>query len=221
MITALHALLWILTAVTFMISSCSNPGRLKKDYTLLHLLENFHPSDICPRCEVLTTPRSQHCNICNQCVQNWDHHCPWINNCVGVRNHGAFFFHLLFVFLLFGFYIEPPITHTFYSDGTYDDSSLYYKFCVGCKNNALFWSVYALNVLLALFCFLLVFYILIMSCYKFIKDQAQVPSEEAGNAISAGEGTNNRVGMTALVLDKKYGQHLSEVVGEHEELTMA
>ena len=58
-----------------------------------------------------------------------------------------------------------------------------------------------------------------MSCYKFIKDQAQIPEEEAGNAISGG--TNNRVGMTALVLDKKYGQHISDVVGEHEELTMA
>lgn len=39
---------------------------------------------------VVRTPRSRHCSTCNRCVERYDHHCPWINNCVGVKNHGYF-----------------------------------------------------------------------------------------------------------------------------------
>jgi len=65
-----------------------DPGYLRKDksnFEFMTLLELFEPNCLCPECEVIRTSRSRHCNVCKKCVDRFDHHCPWINNCVGVR----------------------------------------------------------------------------------------------------------------------------------------
>ena len=60
-------------------------------------MELVDPIALCPDCLVVRTPRSRHCNTCNVCVERFDHHCPWINNCVGVNNHVYFIFFLFFL----------------------------------------------------------------------------------------------------------------------------
>jgi DHHC palmitoyltransferase len=51
----------------------------------------------CKRCNDIKPARTHHCSVCDKCVFMMDHHCPWINNCVGHENLRYF---LLFVFYL-------------------------------------------------------------------------------------------------------------------------
>ncbi|XP_042031238.1 probable protein S-acyltransferase 16 [Salvia splendens] len=43
----------------------------------------------CQKCSHYKPPRAHHCRICNtnRCVLRMDHHCIWMNNCVGHGNY--------------------------------------------------------------------------------------------------------------------------------------
>ncbi|XP_031597712.1 zf-DHHC domain-containing protein [Oreochromis aureus] len=45
---------------------------------------------VCSRCETYRPPRAHHCRVCQRCIRRMDHHCPWINNCVGELNQKYF-----------------------------------------------------------------------------------------------------------------------------------
>lgn len=53
----------------------------------------------CPVCRVVRPPRAGHCRICGMCVLRLDHHCVWINSCVGQANHLSFLLTLIFFLL--------------------------------------------------------------------------------------------------------------------------
>jgi len=50
----------------------------------------FDARHFCTSCFVRKSLRSKHCRICERCVAKHDHHCPWVNNCVGIRTHRSF-----------------------------------------------------------------------------------------------------------------------------------
>lgn len=44
----------------------------------------------CPKCCSIKPDRAHHCSVCQRCIRKMDHHCPWVNNCVGENNQKYF-----------------------------------------------------------------------------------------------------------------------------------
>ena len=51
----------------------------------------------CQQCQTKRPPRCHHCRTCGVCVLEFDHHCIFLNNCIGYYNYRSF---LLAVFFL-------------------------------------------------------------------------------------------------------------------------
>ena len=82
--------------------SCSNPGKMTNHEfeNILDLVEKGNNAEeYCPLCLVKTKFRSRHCLICQICVDEFDHHCFWVGNCIGKDNYTLFFIFLIYVLI--------------------------------------------------------------------------------------------------------------------------
>jgi palmitoyltransferase ZDHHC9/14/18 len=50
---------------------------------------------LCSTCHIFRGPGVSHCKKCDNCVENFDHHCPWVGNCIGKNNYFYFFIFLI------------------------------------------------------------------------------------------------------------------------------
>ncbi|KAJ1504575.1 palmitoyltransferase swf1, partial [Coelomomyces lativittatus] len=84
---------------SFMLASASDPGKISlensADYLGYYPMDNliFSPT-ICKTCHIIKPARSKHCSMCKGCIMRLDHHCVWINNCVGHKNIHYFIYFL-------------------------------------------------------------------------------------------------------------------------------
>ena len=87
-----YVVFWVLLIslfISFYITNVSDPGFLEANdnLTWLQMVEKkMHINEYCPYCRVKKTSKVKHCHICKKCVKGFDHHCNWIDNCVGENN---------------------------------------------------------------------------------------------------------------------------------------
>ncbi|KAF5304013.1 hypothetical protein FQA39_LY01798 [Lamprigera yunnana] len=166
----------------------------------VHVIEH----GLCHLCGIsISGQRTKHCSACNKCVASFDHHCKWLNHCVGGRNYvpflmcvstavaAAVFVALLAIVELILHNIDPTwISRTPFNESLSDTSSL------PLSNDAAFLTVVAaLGILAAITAGLLLhlcfFHMYIsflgLTTYEYIRQQRQVttpsqnPSPEASN----------------------------------------
>jgi palmitoyltransferase len=98
--------------VLFYRCSSKDPGFIRMNVHDLHNMKDEEPllkieinnpallagnwSQLCATCKIVRPLRAKHCSTCDRCVEQFDHHCPWISNCIGKKNKWDFF---LFLFL--------------------------------------------------------------------------------------------------------------------------
>lgn len=60
-------------------------------------------SKFCNTCKQWKPERAHHCHVCKKCHLRMDHHCPWINNCVGYHNCRYFYLFMFYSLLTVAF----------------------------------------------------------------------------------------------------------------------
>uniref|UniRef100_A0A7G3AUZ5 Palmitoyltransferase n=1 Tax=Lutzomyia longipalpis TaxID=7200 RepID=A0A7G3AUZ5_LUTLO len=98
-----------LLAMSHLRAVLSDPGIVplpqnRLDFSDIHTTEKGEMEKeewtVCTRCETFRPPRAHHCRICKRCIRRYDHHCPWINSCVGENNQKYFLQFLVYVIIL-------------------------------------------------------------------------------------------------------------------------
>ena len=115
----------ILTMLFFIIHIkliCTNPGRPKKKLTFESIKQIMKKKEVkinffnyCPKCIIRRSRRVKHCSICDECCEGFDHHCYWVNNCIGINNYKSFIFFLFLSFVDVIFILAISIFSLIYS----------------------------------------------------------------------------------------------------------
>eukprot|EP01119_Soliformovum_irregulare_P006803 TRINITY_DN19227_c0_g1_i1.p1 TRINITY_DN19227_c0_g1~~TRINITY_DN19227_c0_g1_i1.p1 ORF type:complete len:328 (+),score=47.18 TRINITY_DN19227_c0_g1_i1:74-985(+) len=86
--------------------------------------ENVISVKYCNTCHFWRPPACSHCSTCNHCVDRFDHHCPWVGNCIGKRNYPFFVVFVLTTNFNIAYQLAFSATHLTLcvKNGTQEDS---------------------------------------------------------------------------------------------------
>lgn len=109
--TVLFQMLAFLALASHLKTMFTDPGAVPKGNATKEMINQmgFREGQVifkCPKCCSIKPYRAHHCSVCQRCVRKMDHHCPWVNNCVGENNQKYF--------VLFTFYIASISLHSLF-----------------------------------------------------------------------------------------------------------
>ena len=97
-----ETLAFILFLITYLMTVLINPGIPSRNYyNGFCKSKNNSELNRCSKCNIIVpkTFKIRHCEICDVCVMNYDHHCPWTGKCIGRYNIIFFYFFLTFLII--------------------------------------------------------------------------------------------------------------------------
>ncbi|CAM9554019.1 unnamed protein product [Chrysoparadoxa australica] len=96
--TALYTLLSAMALWSHARTAFSDPGAVPKGAQ--PILDTDAVEEMkqprCSACDAFKPPRAHHCRVCCRCIVRMDHHCPWMNNCIGLRTLKPFLLFLIY-----------------------------------------------------------------------------------------------------------------------------
>ena len=118
----IHIIIKIILVILFFILICINPGFVEK-HESINDLENLLIQkensflDFCFKCSIFKSHNIKHCVICDKCCKGFDHHCLWLDNCIGKNNYIYFILilYILFVDILISIIISIVGLFVFYT----------------------------------------------------------------------------------------------------------
>ena len=107
----------------------------KNKELLLNMVDdNEEIERYCPLCmvDLIVNEKSKikHCFKCNKCVIEYDHHCDWINNCIGKNNIGRFFCFVSFTLLNIAINITISLIAAVSPKNHYPNFYVYLLLCI-------------------------------------------------------------------------------------------
>jgi len=110
----------------------------------------------CEICQLIKPDRCHHCSMCDSCILKMDHHCPWVNNCVGYANY-KYFFLFLFHGILYTMFVAVTTFKYFLkfweAGSPKADSSLHilFLFFISAMFFVSLWSLFGYHIYLMLY----------------------------------------------------------------------
>ncbi|KAK5986761.1 hypothetical protein GCK32_006878 [Trichostrongylus colubriformis] len=85
------------------------PRNLKTHSDFVEAVENCQRVNYCFTCWVDKPQGAKHCSVCDRCVKDFDHHCPWLHQCVSIRNLRLFLVFVACVAISAGIYFSACV----------------------------------------------------------------------------------------------------------------
>ena len=171
------------------------------DNPLFKLIEkNIDIKHYCPKCYIPDSYNCKHCIICDKCVEEFSHHCFWLNKCIGKRNKIFYLFFILFS-LVFSYHSIFICLYSLFDFVSIAYEKLIYFAIFGNANDRELRVLSA--ALVILFNFIVSFpliFLLFIEIIKFYNQRTQkkiqnIRVDEDGLELETKKGTSKNIGL--------------------------